>query len=614
MKITHLKIENFLSVQKANLYLKDKGLVSIEGENLDKTGSDSNGAGKSSIINALLWCLYGSYGKDEAADDVVNSLAGKNCMVQVYVEDLMPFKEAMYRITRYRKHSEFKNKITVEQMWIPMAQGEASLGWRDITMTGKAIQEQINQIMGADETVFRAACFHQQENPIDIPAMSDKELKSLLEKVLPFEEFERGHAKAKEAVAEIKSKINTIKSDITATTNQITIDISDKEETCKLFKGYTKEVLHKDKEVDRLIAGKQKAIEVHRLSLCDFNAVNDEISSYEDAIRACGDSDIGSAAAEVRSLRDFIARKEHQITTLNDKCFTCGQPVDISVQQNALEREIADLNKSLKKTEEKHKQVSKNFLRASSLIVLREELLEKLAKHNSAEASISVLENECKLLQGHRLNPMDNPYQTSLDRLCERLSKSEARLKSLEVELNELQYELEILQAAELALSPKGVRYHLLECVAPKLTNDTNKYLQLLTDGAITAVWSTVSKTSSNEYKEKFSIKTYMDGRSKFGLLSGGEKRKVRLACFFALQDLIASRATKDIELWIGDEIDLALDEAGMERLMALLEEKSLKNSTILIISHNEMREWVPNTAKVTRKGGISSISGYLNA
>ncbi|TOJ96769.1 chromosome segregation protein SMC, partial [Vibrio parahaemolyticus] len=70
------------------------------------------------------------------------------------------------------------------------------------------------------------------------------------------------------------------------------------------------------------------------------------------------------------------------------------------------------------------------------------------------------------------------------------------------------------------------------------------------------------------------------------------EKRKVRLATALALQDLVSSRASKPIELWIGDEIDDAVDVSGLERLMTVLEEKAKEKGTVLIVSHNQLSDW----------------------
>ncbi|WP_210241344.1 hypothetical protein [Mesorhizobium sp. B1-1-1] len=86
---------------------------------------------------------------------------------------------------------------------------------------------------------------------------------------------------------------------------------------------------------------------------------------------------------------------------------------------------------------------------------------------------------------------------------------------------------------------------------------------------------------------------TNATGGKIFKGLSGGEKRKVRIATALALQDLVATRASKPIDLFIGDEIDDALDPAGLERLTMILEEKARERGSVFVISHNEMRDHV---------------------
>ncbi|HBS6576380.1 TPA: exonuclease, partial [Klebsiella pneumoniae] len=90
--------------------------------------------------------------------------------------------------------------------------------------------------------------------------------------------------------------------------------------------------------------------------------------------------------------------------------------------------------------------------------------------------------------------------------------------------------------------------------------------------------------------------------------LSGGEKRKVRLACALALQDMVANRASKSIQLFIGDEIDDALDSAGLERLMGILEAKARERGTVMIVSHKEMKSWFRETVTLEIKEGRSYV------
>jgi len=109
--------------------------------------------------------------------------------------------------------------------------------------------------------------------------------------------------------------------------------------------------------------------------------------------------------------------------------------------------------------------------------------------------------------------------------------------------------------------------------------------------------------------REKFAIEVdTVSGGSSFGLISGGEKRKVRIATALALQDLVAQRATKPIELLMADEIDDALDSTGLERLMMILTEKAREKGTVIIISHNDLKDWIPNVLTITKRDGYATI------
>ncbi|EPA8429196.1 exonuclease, partial [Escherichia coli] len=179
----------------------------------------------------------------------------------------------------------------------------------------------------------------------------------------------------------------------------------------------------------------------------------------------------------------------------------------------------------------------------------------------------------------------------------------------LKNELKSIQEQALLLEKARQVYSPAGVRSHILTSVTPFLNIRTAEYLNTLSDGNIVAEWSTMETTKKGEYRDKFNISVIKTGSSKsFQTLSGGEKRKVRIACSLALQDLVASRASKNIELFIGDEIDDALDTAGLERLMGILEAKARERGTVMIISHKEMKSWFREIITVEVKEGRSYV------
>src|SRR5690606_35072096 len=109
IKFISLHIENFLSVSKADLDLDGQGLVLIEGVNEDDPSAQSNGAGKSSIVDAISWCLYGETARGVSGDSVVNLKTGKGTLVSMIV--MIDGKQ--YNIRRGRKHKTLKNRVEV---------------------------------------------------------------------------------------------------------------------------------------------------------------------------------------------------------------------------------------------------------------------------------------------------------------------------------------------------------------------------------------------------------------------------------------------------------------------------------------------------------------------
>ena len=138
MKLISIGFINFLSYGNPPncVSLTDRGLVLIEGDNKDDSSAASNGAGKSSLIDAIVWCLYGTTLRGYEGDEVINRKVGKNCMVNLVLENDVI-------ITRYRKHQTGKNGLTV------------TVG--DLNVTKSSIKETeayIEQLLGLTKTTF----------------------------------------------------------------------------------------------------------------------------------------------------------------------------------------------------------------------------------------------------------------------------------------------------------------------------------------------------------------------------------------------------------------------------------------------------------------------------
>lgn len=166
MKFLKLQVENFMAIASAEVELDQRGLVLIQGVNSGDTSAASNGAGKSTLMNSLMWCLYGETAHGVKGDDVLSTGHEKNCRVMVTVED----EGKKYAIIRHRKHKEFKNRLIVRGEDGDMTKGKDTL-----------TQTFVERLIGASKEVFMASIYASQEAMPDLPGMSDKSLKTIVE-------------------------------------------------------------------------------------------------------------------------------------------------------------------------------------------------------------------------------------------------------------------------------------------------------------------------------------------------------------------------------------------------------------------------------------------------
>jgi DNA repair exonuclease SbcCD ATPase subunit len=234
---------------------------------------------------------------------------------------------------------------------------------------------------------------------------------------------------------------------------------------------------------------------------------------------------------------------------------------------------------------------------------------------NNAKRELTKIQGELKARHdAHKaLEAASDPYLPLLTTASDKIDVQAEVIKSRQTERDDRATEVRVLEEVAVVYGPAGVRAHILDTVTPYLNERTAHYLGTLSDGNISAVWTTLSKTAKGEFREKFTIDVVNEmGAKVFAGLSGGEKRKVRLATALALQDLVASRASKPLELWIGDEIDTALDAAGLERLTGVLELKARERGTVVVISHQDLKDWIREVVTVTKSGGVSIVTGPI--
>lgn len=629
MKFLELEIEGFLAITSAKINLADRGLMVVLGVNHSDTSATSNGSGKSSIADALSWVLYGVTARDVSGDDVVNDLMGKNTRVQLTLLD----GATTYRVVRHRKHKTGKNRLELYQ--------SNGLVETDLTKGKDALtQVEVLKIIGASHDVFVGSIYAGQEKMPDLPNMTDKPLKMLIEEAAGITVLEEAYKVALKDLSAAKVQLDNANVDLDGLLRRKTW-LDTQLANVKSAAGEWA-----DKQADRIKTLTSTAIELITQAKAvdvsfDLTAAEVELADLDAKIASVGGENaeftrldrIASAAASALSnarlaltgVKGDMARLEAELAGVQHKvgcpCDSCGRPLtdaELGDAKSAVARRITAKQIEI---EERKADVAAHEELTRERTGERDEFLLSMTDVSATSAQRAALQRQIDihkqaLTRRDALIARARDQKAQLEAMKGETNPHSGSVKDLEVQLHDITEAIKAqadrvkvqegiveLEAENVKIfGPAGARATILDDVTPFLNMQTAKYLSTLSDGNIEATWTTLTKTAKGELKEKFSIDVVnAKGGKLFKGISGGEKKKVRVATALALQDLVATRATKPIELFIGDEIDGALDPAGLERLTMVLEEKAAERGTVIVISHLELRDWISNVLQVEK-------------
>ena len=637
MKFLTLEVENFMALANAKVELDQRGLVLIQGVNAGDSSAASNGAGKSTLMNSLMWCIYGETSHGVKGDDVLSTGHEKNCRVKVTIED----EGKRYAIIRHRKYKEFKNRLIVRGEDGDMTKGKDSL-----------TQEFVERLIGASKEVFMASIYASQEAMPDLPGMSDKNLKTIVEEAAGVDRLTKAYAIARERANAAAARMETTKTKMDACLSLVESAQNELESAKTSSEAWERDRSERlDVARADLVGAEVTLTEVEM----ELRSLPEQIRDTENAIgkereklasKEEHDAKLVKVRGAITDIRASIriteniqkeamqraralkVKAEEVNTKVGEPCPTCGKAYcveDLStVKESFVEQarsEISQAQASATSVAKYQEHLEKALKIESSLVASTpdvsaiisriEQLTKELGTLRHREKEVVAVEALVARARSEvdRITKETNPFLAVIKRHEESLAANKSNYGVLKTELKNIQEQALLLDKARQVYSPAGVRSHILTSVTPFLNAQTAEYLNTLSDGNIVAEWSTMESTKKGEWRDKFNISVRKIGASKtFQTLSGGEKRKVRIACSLALQDLVASRASKNIELFIGDEIDDALDTAGLERLMGILEAKARERGTVMIISHKEMKSWFRETITVEVKEGRSYV------
>jgi len=297
MKINKIEINNFYSIKNVKLrFDKYKGIVLIEGKNRDTGGS--NGSGKSVLVEAVVWGLFGKTIRKSTEEALINNKERKKCSVKITINDDIV-------IERSRK-----------PVFLKLYKGDKELT-RDNAQNTQAF---IDELLQTNYKVFLASTVFGQQNNIEFINATPEDKRTIIKNFLNLDDL-----------FSLRESVKQLKSVYSQTVRKQDAIIQEHE---KSIKSYDKKIASLSK-LRKNVEGKYDE-SILSLSLSEVIHLENDNSSAEWSI-ASANKDIGVLEDRIAYLKFKLENPEqHQY------CDKCGQSVDAPFHPKRVALEIEE--------------------------------------------------------------------------------------------------------------------------------------------------------------------------------------------------------------------------------------------------------------------------------
>jgi len=585
IKIKDLTVKNFMSVgnQTQAIDFSKEQLTLVLGENLDQGGDDTgsrNGTGKTTIINALSYALYGQALTNIKRNNLINKTNSKGMLVTLHFEK----NNTDYRIERGRSPNVMKFYINnQEQEIVDESQGDS-----------RKTQEAINELLGMSHDMFKhVVALNTYTEPFLNMRQNDQRMiiEQLLGITLLSEKAERLKEQVrstKEAISEEEARIRAVQ-----TSNE---HIQESIDSLKLKQSAWK--AQKEKGIGKL----QRSItELEELDienelnlhtkLADWNEHNNAITALNKE-RATLESALSRADKTVDKVKKDIEELETAI------CYACNQPLHADKKQEMVDKKSKELEDAVTYQTEitrKLTDVEQGLTEIGDINGRPNTFYDTVKEAYEHKENVGQLRSTLE-----RTLAETDPYQEQIEELSQTALQDIVwdTVNTLTDYKEHQEFLLKLLTNKDSFIRKKIIDQNLAY-----LNNRLTYYLDRL--GLPHQV------TFQNDLAVEI---TQLGQDLDFDNLSRGERNRLILGMSFAFRDVWESLYQNINLLFIDELIDSGMDTAGVEGSLAVIKKMGReREKNVFLISHkDELIGRVNHVLKVIKENGFTSYSNDL--
>ena len=560
-----IRWKNLLSTGNAftELDLSTTGTTLIVGE---------NGSGKSTVLDALTFALFGKPFRNINKPQLMNSITNRELLV-----------ELDFHVGR--------NEYTIRRGLKP---GVFEVYCNDVLLNQDAEMRDYQELLERKilKTNYKSFCqvvVLGSASFVPFMQLPAGQRRTIIEDLLDLQVFTVMNTLLRSQVQENLDKISTI-----ATEQKL---ISEK---IKLLRAHLNEIRSKSAQ---FIKEKTTTIEDLEFKIAELVDSKKTLREKAEELldKTSGMESLKSKLEKMRSLRaqmeakTAVIEKDIKFFQTNDSCPTCRQKIDSSFSCEIVEKrsgEIEEIGKGLEQLAEKHAVIHTQI---QELMTLDKQYDDVMTQVSHETLKIKMYREQIESIR-QEIVDAEKDTQDSGDL---KVSDLELELQDLSGSYNDLQDDKLVLSAAAAMLKDGGIKTKIVNQYVPIINKLINKYLSefdLFVEFHLDEQFNEVIKS---RHRDEFSYASF----------SEGEKQKIDLAILFTWRAVAKLRNSLNTNLLILDEVfDSSLDGNAAEDLLKILQSIS-RESNVFIISHRDgLHDKFTNTIRFTKHKNFSRI------
>lgn len=535
-----------------------------------------NGAGKSTMLDALSFVLYNKPFRKINKPQLLNSINKKDLLVEIEFS----IGPGLFKVVRGLKPAVFE----VYQNGRLLNQDADSKDYQEV------LEKQIlklNHKSFCQVVVLGSASF------VPFMQLSAAHRREVIEDLLDIQIFSTMNSLLKTRISSNQADLIQVEYDYDLTSEKIKMQQAhldemqkNTEEQIKKLKNDLAEYTQQIDSEKELADQKETKIKSLLETINDKEMVSKKHEKLKDLERQLKDK-----IKKIQNEKDFF--------TNHDSCPTCKQDIDSGFKCETLlekENQSREVSEGIEKLQQEIKTIVDRISTISEINSLVTDLnIEKITHNNSIQGLIK----QCKKVAEEitTLQKKSDDYAVNDDKMKE----YEDALEKFAEQKNELLKDKDALQVASLVLKDTGIKARIIKQYIPIINKLINKYLAALDFFVNFELDENFNETIKSRFRDEFSYASF----------SEGEKMRINLAILFTWRAVAKLRNSASTNLLIMDEVlDGSLDSNGTDEFLKILNNLTQDTNTF-IISHktDQMYDKFTNVLKFEKHKNFSRIA-----